>query len=460
MDKKKPKVHAVILSGGSGSRFDSNLPKQYVNLAGKTILEHSIDAFEQNPHINSIIIVVSEDFHDLVKEIIGRNCYTKITNILLGGKNRIESSYCAINSLSDDDDIIIFHDAVRPLVSQQTISNSVEALKNHDAIAVVIPCSDGIMQSDDGQYLSSMPIRSSLRKSFGPQGFRLGLVREAHLKAIEDHNTDYTEDCAVVLNFKLAEIYLVDGNTDNIKITYPEDLYFAETLLLMSSTSELTVNMEDLNDKNIVVFGGARGVGESIIKQAKEYGANIYSYSRAKGFDIADPLSVKNALSDVANKAGEIDYIICTTTISKTGKLTDRSIDGIKKEVDVNYFGTIHAIKYGTPFLMETKGAFVFFASNSYAKGRALHASHSSINAAIVNLIQAEAEELINDGIRINVINPGRRELQTQMENTKIKEGIKEEDNYDEPTISNDKIAEETLRVLLSSHTGQVINIT
>jgi 2-C-methyl-D-erythritol 4-phosphate cytidylyltransferase len=248
-NNNSPVVHAVILSGGEGTRFDSGLPKQYVKLAGKTILEYSIDAYEINPDIDSVIIVVSEDFLDLVKEIIQDNSYKKITNILIGGKSRIESSYCAIQSLSDDNDIIILHDAVRPLVSQKTISDSVAALKINDAIAVVIPCSDAMMETIDGNFINSMPARASLRKGFGPQGFRLGLLRKAHLMAIADQNTDYAEDCSLVLNYNLTDIYLVLGNTDNIKVTYPEDLYFAEALLLTNSSSLSTVNLADLKDK-------------------------------------------------------------------------------------------------------------------------------------------------------------------------------------------------------------------
>jgi len=232
IDKNSPVVHAVVLSGGEGTRFDSELPKQYVKLAGKTILEYSIDAYEINPSIDSIIIVVSENFLDLAKEIIQNNSYNKITDILIGGKSRIESSYRAVQSLSDDNDIIILHDAVRPLVSQKTISDSVSALKINDAIAVVIPCSDAIIETIDGKFLKSMPTRDSLRRSFGPQGFRLGLLRKAHLMAIADQNTNYTEDCALVLNYNMTDIYLVSGNTDNIKVTYSEDLYFAEALIL------------------------------------------------------------------------------------------------------------------------------------------------------------------------------------------------------------------------------------
>lgn len=229
--KNKPTVHGIILSGGNGSRFASKRPKQYLNLAGKAIIEHSIEAFEKNPDIDSIIIVTAARDRHIMNEIILRNSYKKITKLLNGGNSRIESSYMAINSLSDDNDIVIIQDAVRPLVSQKTISNCVSAAITYHAAAVVIPCTDAIFETADGQYLKTMPKRNRLRRSFGPQGFKLGLVRTAHMRAINDKDTDFTEDCAVVLKYNLTDIFLVPGNMNNIKVTYPEDLIMADTLL-------------------------------------------------------------------------------------------------------------------------------------------------------------------------------------------------------------------------------------
>ena len=224
-------VHAVLLSAGEGTRFDSELPKQYVKLAGKTVLEYSIDAFEINPDIDSIIIVVSENFLDLVQEIIRDNSYKKITNILIGGKSRMESSYCAIQSLSDDNDMIILHDAVRPLVSQKTISDIVAALKINDACETVLPCPETIIETIDGNFVKAMPARARMRRITGPSGFRLGLLRKAHLMAIADQSTYHTCDSSIVLSYNLTDVYLVPGNTDNVKVTYPEDLSVAEALL-------------------------------------------------------------------------------------------------------------------------------------------------------------------------------------------------------------------------------------
>ncbi|MCF6216339.1 MAG: 2-C-methyl-D-erythritol 4-phosphate cytidylyltransferase [Emcibacter sp.] len=448
---KKYTVHGVILSGGSGSRFAADLPKQYVKLAGKTILEHTIDAFEAHSGIDSIIIVVAARFKHLVEDIILRNSYVKISKILIGGDTRMDSSYAAINSISNDDDIILFHDAVRPLVSRKTISDCIVAVKKYQAVDVVIPCTDTIVETADGEFISQIPDRANLRRGLTPQGFKAGLIRKAHLLMKENNDTDFTDDCGIVLKYNLSDVFLVTGTVENIKITYPEDIFIADKLFQTRSRNSPEGNLAELKDKTVVVFGGTKGIGESIIDLANRNGARTYAFSRSNGVNIADPASVENALSSVADDCGKIDFIICTSAVLKTGKLTERSIESLKEEVDINYFGSLYVVKFGTAHLAETHGAFALFTSSSYTRGRALYASYSSIKAAIVNLTQAVAEELSSDNIRINAINPERTATPMRTENFGAE--------APETLMTADKVAEETLKTLLSSLTGQVINV-
>lgn len=108
---------AVILAGGSGTRVGGELPKQFIKVAGKKIIEHTIDAFEQNGNIDEIAVVCNPAFIVMMEQIAADRKWTKLRKILHGGKERYESSLAAINAYSDDD-ILMFHDAVRPLVSQ------------------------------------------------------------------------------------------------------------------------------------------------------------------------------------------------------------------------------------------------------------------------------------------------------------------------------------------------------
>ena len=444
-------VHAVILSGGSGSRFAAELPKQYVKLAGKTILEHTIDAFDQHPGIDAVIIVVAESFRHLVEDIILRNSYTKISKILIGGDTRMDSSYAAINAIPNDDDIILFHDAVRPLVSRKTITDCIAAVKKHHAVDVVIPCTDTIVETEDGEFISRIPDRTNLRRGLTPQGFNVGLIRKAHLLMRENQDTDFTDDCGIVLKYNLSDVYLVTGTEENIKITYPGDIFIADKLFQTRSRNSPEGRLENLEGKVVVVFGGTKGIGESIVDLANKYGAKTFPFSRSNGVDVADPDSVEKALSGVAAEHGKIDFIICTAAILRTGKITERTIESLKHEVDINYFGSLYAIKFGAAHLAKTKGAFALFTSSSYTRGRSLYASYSSIKAAIVNLTQAAAEELSSDNIRINAINPERTATPMRTENFGAE--------APETLMTAEKVAEDTLKTLLSTLTGQVINI-
>ena len=160
---------------------------------------------------------------------------------------------------------------------------------------------------------------------------------------------------------------------------------------------------------------------------------------------------VRCALDDVANKEGRIDSIVCTSAVLNTGKLTERTLESLKEEVDINYFGSLYAVKYGVPHLSKTQGSIALFTSSSYTRGRALYASYSSIKAAIVNLVQAAAEELFSEHVKINAINPER----TNTPMRKANFGNEPEGSL----LSADKVAEATLNVLLSSYTGQIINV-
>ena len=242
------------------------------------------------------------------------------------------------------------------------------------------------------------------------------------------------------------------GEGENIKITYPEDIFMADRLFqIHSAECPEEQNLEDLKNKVVVVFGGTSGIGESIVNIAQKYGANIYSASTRTGCDIANYNNVSEFLEKVQNDAGKIDYVVNTAGILKMGKLLDRDIEDIKKDVEVNYLGAINVAKASIPYLQKTRGGILLFTSSSYTRGRALYSTYSSTKAGIVNLVQALAEELSTDKIRINVINPER--TATPM---RLKAFGKEPE---ESLLSAEKAGEASLKTLLSDLTGQVVDV-
>jgi ribitol-5-phosphate 2-dehydrogenase (NADP+) / D-ribitol-5-phosphate cytidylyltransferase len=237
---------AVLLAGGSGHRMQTTEPKQFIRIAGRSILEHSIRAFSLNAGIDEIVVVGHADYLDRIRQIAAP--YPKVRHIVPGGKERYHSSLAAISLYSspleraaNDEPAtsggpaavnLLIHDAVRCLVSQRIITDTVEALKEHRAVEVAVPCTDTICEVDSNGCIVRIPDRSTLRNVQTPQGFRLETIREAYDTGLKDPNFVTTDDCGVVLRYLPdVPIHVVDGETTNIKITYPEDLVLAEKIL-------------------------------------------------------------------------------------------------------------------------------------------------------------------------------------------------------------------------------------
>jgi 2-C-methyl-D-erythritol 4-phosphate cytidylyltransferase len=225
---------AVVLAGGSGERFGTPVPKQLLPLAGRPMIEHSVAAFERAPAVDQIMVVVAAGHAGQVRALLGTGGYAKLGNVIDGGATRTESTRCAIAELGDDECDVLFHDAARPLVSQQTIADCVAALADHRAVGVAVPSSDTIAVVSDG-LMTAIPRRDSLARCQTPQGFRLSVIRRAYQLADADPgfgDLPATDDCGIVLRY-LPElgVHVVPGSERNIKITYPRDLAIAEALL-------------------------------------------------------------------------------------------------------------------------------------------------------------------------------------------------------------------------------------
>lgn len=229
---------AIILAGGSGSRVGGDRPKQFLEVAGKMIIEHTIETFHRNERIDEIAIVSREDYVPDVKALVERRGYTKVRHVLCGGKERYHSSLAALAAYKDDADCLLFHDCVRPLVSQRIINDCLDALKEYDAVDVAVPTTDTIIEaspnpSQGGELIiTGIPPRSTLYNVQTPQGFHRGVIAKAFDLALQDPSFQPTDDCSVVFRYLPGtKLHVVNGEPTNIKITYKEDLEFAERML-------------------------------------------------------------------------------------------------------------------------------------------------------------------------------------------------------------------------------------
>lgn len=218
------KYIAIILAGGSGRRMGGPLPKQFLEVNNRTILEYTIDKFEHAECIDEIAIVTHPDYVDKMQQIISSNPWKKVARILLGGKERTDSTLSALRAYTNEDDRLLIHDGVRPMVSQQIIQNVCSALSEYDVVNLAIPAVDTIIEVKDGVMVAA-PRRDLLRQVQTPQGFKRQTLALAYEKALADPDFMATDDCGVVFKYHPASlIKIVDGETSNIKITYKEDL--------------------------------------------------------------------------------------------------------------------------------------------------------------------------------------------------------------------------------------------
>lgn len=226
MGQKKIKNYAIILASGTGSRFGGEQPKQFVKITDKTILEHSVSAFEQSSKIDAIIVVITPGYEKIAKDLLKN--YKKVVKILTGGEIRKESSYIGINSVDETEANVLIHDCARPLVSQRIISECVDALEKYDAVDTAIPSSDTILEVENN-IIQDIPNRAKLMRSQTPQCFKLSVIKKAHELSRKD--TNFTDDCGLVVKYGLCPVYIVKGDENNIKITFHSDINFCKNIL-------------------------------------------------------------------------------------------------------------------------------------------------------------------------------------------------------------------------------------
>lgn len=223
---------AIILAGGSGNRFGADMPKQFLTVSGKMIIEHTIDVFESHQMIDEIAIVCHEAYITEMQELIAKNEYTKVSRVLKGGKERYHSSLAAIEAFTDDNSNLLIHDGVRPLVTDRIITDCVEALNDYEAVDVAVETTDTIIELDEYGSIARIPQRRLLRNVQTPQCFRRGTIAKAFSLALQDPGFFPTDDCSLVYRYlPKVKIKVVEGEPMNIKITYKGDIEMMERII-------------------------------------------------------------------------------------------------------------------------------------------------------------------------------------------------------------------------------------
>jgi len=455
---------AVILAGGSGNRFGLDIPKQFAKLAGKTIIEHTIEIFDKHDLIDEICIVIKHDWKYKIEDFVISNKYTKVKKIISGGEERKDSSLSAINSYSNDSSSVfeninlIFHDAVRPFVSAKIIDNVIEALSHHNAIDVAIPATDTIIEIQNNIILN-IPNRVNMMQGQTPQAFKLQTIKKAYEIAQKDIDFKPTDDCGIIKNYMPNEdIYIVNGSLENIKITHKQDISIADKIFQSKSSQNNYIHSDkfyndNLSNKVIVVFGGSYGIGLDIDSIATKFGAKVESFSRSTTDTNIQSLSdIQRDLKYVHGKYGKIDYIVNTASILIKEPIEMMEYSKVLDTVNINYLGAINIAKESVQYLSETSGQLLNFTSSSYTRGRANYSLYSSSKAAIVNFTQALSEEFsIKDNIRVNCINPQRTLTPMRTSNFGIEDP--------KTLLTSEAVAYASINTLISNITGQIVDV-
>lgn len=229
---------AAILAGGSGVRMGNpNKPKQFFFLGEKPILVHTLEKFCAAGCFDKVLVLTPVTWVQQTRDIIEKYCpqYADAVAVATGGAERNDTIMNAIRYFEDEcgaaeDDVIVTHDAVRPFVSLRMIEENIEAARRCGACDTVVPATDTIVESLDGETISAIPNRSVLYQGQTPQSFTMGALQEM-LESLTAEERDILTDACKAFVLRGRKVALVRGDVSNIKITYPQDLRVAEAML-------------------------------------------------------------------------------------------------------------------------------------------------------------------------------------------------------------------------------------
>lgn len=223
---------AIILAGGIGSRINSNLPKQFIELSGKELLEIALENFIDHKGIDSIYIVIEKKYLKKIEDFVKRKNLTKVKKIIPGGATRQLSSFNGVAESESSIENILIHDAARPFVTGDLISRILNELKYEKAVCPVLDSTDTLVEISIKGDVKTIPDRERIKRVQTPQGFRREIIIRAHKLAYEAGISDLSDDSSLVQNCKISKIVTIRGEETNIKITYATDLELAKKIYL------------------------------------------------------------------------------------------------------------------------------------------------------------------------------------------------------------------------------------
>lgn len=237
-------VTALIFAGGTGSRMKiTTKPKQFLELDGKAIIIHTLEHFENHPEVDHIVVVCVEGWIDYLNKLLKKFDITKVRCIAPGG---VTGQMSIFNGLveasniksSNEEDIVIIHDGVRPLIDANIISDNIKSVRENGTAVTVKPVIETVVQVNSDSLITNVVERDSCQTAVGPQSYYLKDIMDLHLKAQADNLFDMT-DSSTLADYYGLKLYTVMGGSENIKITTPSDFYIFRAIYEARQDSQI-----------------------------------------------------------------------------------------------------------------------------------------------------------------------------------------------------------------------------
>ncbi len=225
---------ALIIAGGSGNRMHQDIPKQFLTVNEKPVIIYTLTAFENHPEIDDIAVVCLEGWEQVLKAYSKQFNISKLKFVIPGGKNGQESIYNGIMELEKhyaSSDLVLIHDAIRPMISADIISDNIRVAMEYGNAITAIPCAEAMIQTEDGVESTGSYPRDRLRRTQTPQAFKLGQICDLHRRAVEKGITNSVASCTLMIEMG-EKVFFSAGSEKNVKLTTIEDIDIFKALLL------------------------------------------------------------------------------------------------------------------------------------------------------------------------------------------------------------------------------------
>ena len=225
---------ALIIAGGSGQRMNQDIPKQFLNVNDKPVIIYTLEAFQRHPNIDKIEVVCLDGWQEILRAYCKQFGISKLANVVEGGENgqsSIRNGLWDLKEMYDENDLVLIHDAIRPMVSEEIISDAIRVCKKYGNSISVIPCAEAMLKTEDGvSSLEQIP-RDNLKRTQTPQTFVLKDIVAAHEEALEKGITNSVASCTLYIELG-KKLYFSAESEKNIKLTTPDDIDIFKSLLV------------------------------------------------------------------------------------------------------------------------------------------------------------------------------------------------------------------------------------